>query len=613
MCGIVGILACGGGSPSLDLAHRRRLRDSMAHRGPDDAGEWCDRHAWFGHRRLAIMDPGHGQEPIVRKATVNRTGGQTVVVFNGELLNHLELRSLLEAEGERFETNCDAETAAAAVHLWGVQALDRFRGMFAIAWYRPEDRVLSLARDPFGVIPLHWTVPAGKSDEFVFASELKTLLQHPSVHPRVDPITLSGYLSSIRVTLGERTMIDGVRTVRPGGLVRVSTGGARPEITTTRWWTPPRATGELTGDAAVECLHSAVSDSLRAHLQSDVEVCGLLSGGLDSAALLTLARGRYETFRTFTAMGGDGEDDPDRAAATLMASRLETHHVEVPVLSASEPPTARWRRMVRSLGMPLGTPNEIAINALAEAVRGVGVKVAIGGEGADELLGGYGPILRLVLAISRTDPGPEAAAAMLLESASWISPGGKSMLLRRGWVEATQHDAVLIEETAAAIECGGSSADPRSYLHWLQMVNLPGLLGRLNSACMLASVEARPPFADRRVAEAAAKIATDELFDWSGDDSDILRTKTVLRSGFRSSLPAAIIERPKASFPMPFAPWAASILEDATVQAALEPLLEPEALSAVLEDPGSNPLQAWPLANLGLWSVEAGVSLAPAV
>ncbi|RPG14224.1 MAG: asparagine synthase (glutamine-hydrolyzing) [Phycisphaera sp. TMED9] len=611
MCGIIGILACSRNTPSLAPSGRRRFRDVMAHRGPDDAGEWNDSHAWIGHRRLAIMDPGHGQEPIVRQRANGDAGGPTIVVFNGELLNHLELRAALEAEGERFETGCDAETAAAAVHLWGVRALDRFRGMFAIAWYRPKDRELHLARDPFGVIPLHWTVASDESHEFIFSSELGTLMQHPAVSRRVDPVTLSAYLSTIRVTMGERTMIDGVQTVRPGGLVRVLTDEAEPRITATRWWTPPRATGELTGAAAIDCLRSAVSESLAAHLQSDVEVCGLLSGGIDSAALLTLARPRYDSFRTFTAMGGDGEDDPDRAAAALMASRLETDHQEVPVLSSSEPPTVRWRRMVRSLGMPLGTPNEIAINALAEAVRGAGVKVAIGGEGADELLGGYEPILRLALAIAETDPGPEAAAALLLESASWISPSRKAAFLAAGWVEAARHDAVLIDETAAAIECGGSSGDPRSYLHWLQMVNLPGLLGRLNASCMLASVEARPPFADRRVADAAARIATEDLFGWADDGSDVLRTKTVLRSAFRSALPAAIIERPKASFPMPFTPWASEILQDDAVQSSLEPLLDPTAMSAVLTDPPSYPLQAWPLANLGLWSVETGVLLAP--
>ena len=115
MCGIFGILACGGGSPSLDLAHRRRLRDSMAHRGPDDAGEWSDRHAWFGHRRLAIMDPSHGQEPIVRSGRADGRSGPTVVVFNGELLNHLELREALEAEGERLRSRAGGGGGAAFV------------------------------------------------------------------------------------------------------------------------------------------------------------------------------------------------------------------------------------------------------------------------------------------------------------------------------------------------------------------------------------------------------------------------------------------------------------------------------------------------------------------
>ena len=176
MCGIIGILACSRNTPSLAPSGRRRFRDVMAHRGPDDAGEWNDSHAWIGHRRLAIMDPGHGQEPIVRQRANGDAGGPTIVVFNGELLNHLELRAALEAEGERFETGCDAETAAAAVHLWGVRALDRFRGMFAIAWYRPKDRELHLARDPFGVIPLHWTVASDESHEFIFSSELGTLM-----------------------------------------------------------------------------------------------------------------------------------------------------------------------------------------------------------------------------------------------------------------------------------------------------------------------------------------------------------------------------------------------------------------------------------------------------
>ncbi|MCP4496203.1 MAG: asparagine synthase [Phycisphaeraceae bacterium] len=265
--------------------------------------------------------------------------------------------------------------------------------------------------------------------------------------------------------------------------------------------------------------------------------------------------------------------------------------------------------MVRPLGVPLGTPNELAINALAAAVGAAGIKVAIGGEGADEILGGYEPILRLVAQIAAADPGPEVAAATLLESASWIAPGAKATVLAERWVDSIGHDAALIGELGAAIESGGSAAEPRSYLHWLQTVNLPGLLGRLNAACMLASVEARPPFADRRFAEAVARVDTADLFGPEADGT--FRTKTVLRRGFAGQVPAEIVARPKASFPTPFAPWAAAMLADPLVSEAIRPLVRPEVSSVLNGDPAAHPLQAWPLANLGLWAVETGIDLDP--
>ena len=169
MCGLIGILRSGG--RRLDIAHRNLIdcRDRMSHRGPDDAGDWSDSTAWLGHRRLAIMDPSHGHAPFI----VDRpSGGTCVVAFNGELLNHLEIRRTLAADGATFRTSCDGETAAVAIARWGENALHRFRGMFAVAWYRPETRVLTLGRDPFGVVPLYY-----RADETsaAFASELRVL------------------------------------------------------------------------------------------------------------------------------------------------------------------------------------------------------------------------------------------------------------------------------------------------------------------------------------------------------------------------------------------------------------------------------------------------------
>ena len=173
-------------------------------------------------------------------------------------------------------------------------------------------------------------------------------------------------------------------------------------------------------------------------------------------------------------------------------------------------------------------------------------------------------------------------------------------------------------ETANAIESGGSPSEPRSYLHWLQQVNLTGLLSRLNHAGMLASVEARPPFADRRVAETVARIATEDLFTVPADLNKPSATKIALRRAFAGRLPAEILGRPKASFPTPFAPWAIQMLEDQSVQEHLEPLLASETLKALRrsirrdEDVEQiSPMLAWPLANLGAWSVETGLPLVP--
>ncbi|MBC03309.1 MAG: asparagine synthase (glutamine-hydrolyzing) [Phycisphaerae bacterium] len=610
MCGLLGIIASGGSNPAIDGITGRRLRDRMAHRGPDDAGEWSDGSAWIGHRRLSIMDPSGGHEPFV----IDDGGGDPcIVVFNGELLEHRSLRADLEAEGGVFRSSCDAETAAVAVAFRGPEALDSFRGMFALAWYRPARRRLWIARDAFGVVPLLHGVD--RDGRVVFSSEMRAMIDHLGPAAGPDIATIGAYLSTIRLTLGDRTLVEGVRQVRPGHVVEFDLSADRPQWESRAWWTAPSPTGELSGADADRAMAEAIEDSLAAHLQSDVEVCSLLSGGLDSAVLTTLAIDRHSRWRTFTAIGGNGSEDPDRAAARILTEHLGRETTEVSVVDAVESPLNRWNRMVASLGVPLGTPNEIAINALAEAVRDAGVKVAISGEGADELLGGYEPVLRIVSGVAATAPSPEAAAAMLLESIAWMSPTRQEAILSSSWVEALGPQEALIRETAAAIESGGPADEPRSYLRWLQTVNLSGLLGRLNHACMLASVEARPPFADRRVAEVVSRIRTEDLFNVTGSDVGASDTKIALRRAFRHRLPEAVVSRPKASFPMPFAPWASEQLGREDVLVALRPLLaEPvwEAISSTLSagEP-VDPMLAWPLANLGLWSVSTGVGLRP--
>lgn len=603
MCGLIGILRSGRHRLDPDRRAFAAARDRMSHRGPDDAGMWADDTAWIGHRRLAIMDPDHGGAPYVVDPG---SGDRCVVAFNGELFNHRALRRTLESEGATFRTQCDGETAAVALAWWGTAALERFHGMFAVAWYRPGSRMLRLARDPFGVVPLYYREdPTGAA----FASELRILRELAPHGSRPDPAVVSSYLSSIRVTLDDRTLIEGLRTVVPGECVGIDLSETVPRVDRDPWWTPPAPAPSLRGDDADEALRRAVTRSLEAHLQSDVEVCTLLSGGVDSAILTALARERVPNLRSFTAIGGDGDHDPDRAAARLMASHLGIPQTEIHVDRTSETSVDRWRRMVRLLGVPLGTPNEIAINALAEGVADAGIKVAVGGEGADELLGGYEPVLRIVELVAGSVSTSTEAAVALLGAMSWLAPAQKTAVLRPEWIDASESDRHLIAETARAIESGGRTSDPRSYLRWLQEINLTGLLQRLNHATMLASVEARPPFADRFLAEIVAGIDTRDLFQCPADAAATVQSKICLRRAFGDIVPEEIVRRPKASFPTPFQNWSRRMLQDDAVTAAIRPLILPGTLESILAPESPHGLLAWPLANLGVWCVETGITL----
>ena len=593
MCGICGILASGSGRPGLeDPASRLAMRDALAHRGPDDAGEWGDQHAWLGHRRLAIVDPAQGRQPMVR-GEPGTASGETVVVFNGELLNHRELRSILEAEGSTFRTDCDAEVAAEAVHRWGENALDRFRGLFALAWYRPAQRKLVLARDPLGVIPLHHATVRGG---VLFASEPVALLRHPGVDASPDPVVVSAYLSTIRITLGARTMFRGVSVLEPGTVARFDLRGEQPDVEITRWWRPP-ARGN--GDDDGRGLREVMAESVSAHLMSDVEVCTLLSGGIDSSAIAVEARRELPNIRSFCATGGDGHADPDRPAARMVAESLGLDHHEIGLADDS---IDRWQNMVAAQMLPLGTPNEIAINAIAEGIRSQGVKVALSGEGADEILGGYEPVIQSVLAryLDASPPQTHAEAAdWLLGAISFIGPDQKSALLQPSFLEEADGDRSLRMNVTDALASGGEADDPACCLGYLMERNLPGLLGRLNSAMMLASVEARPPFADRRVVEHAAGLSRSCLFDRQADGT--VRTKSILRSAYAGALPREVLSRPKASFPVPFTGWLKPVLASSERLERLEQWVRPEVLGVVATDPEAHPLVAWPLANLGIW------------
>lgn len=618
VCGIVGI-ACGvGRRVGVGAEGFARMRDRVAHRGPDGAGTWDGGHVVLGHRRLAVVDLSEASaQPMVFE------GG--VLAYNGELYNDAEVRGALSRDGAEFRTRGDVETVGRALERWGRGALSRMRGMYALGWYERKRERVVLARDPLGVKPLYYAFGRREDGgtELVFASEAGAVLTHPGVTREADAVGVMGYLTTIRTTVGSRTMYRDVRVLEPGewiefeltrdGVREVERGRTEAEIDEA---TAARLDAAL-GNAGTEDVGARwvigtrvmVEDSLERHLKADVGTCCLLSGGLDSTILASLAAGRVEgvgrgRLRTYCAGGvdesvGEGEDF---ACARVAAEAMGTEHGEVRVTRGEF--ASRWGELVRAHEMPLSTPNEVAIEAVSRRLRSAGSVVAISGEGADELFAGYH--VPLIAAMGFHARGGTDGGGFALEEASWIAPAGRWGVLRRTEEREAAGAEVAAWYRRAYAACAEESAGDAlgAHLRLQQRVNLAGLLMRLDANTMRAGVEGRTPFADAAVAW-WSRILPEEM-KVAVDGTGQVETKVALRRAFADRVPRAILERPKASFPMPFREWMADAVGAVEESRLVASWFTREAVEVVKRRGGEAWRIAWPMVNLALW--ERGAS-----
>ncbi len=595
MCGILGILSAAPSAYSLDSSVVHAMRDRLVHRGPDDQGLWHGEMGWLAHRRLEVIDPSHaGHQPMLT------ADGRYVIVYNGELYNDAEIREELEILGVRFTTHCDTQTVLHAVAQWGLGAAEKLRGMYALALVDTQTKTVILGRDPMGIKPLYttWT----DSGCLVFGSEIPALLMHPEVGCRPDWVTVSAYLSSIRTTLGRRTMFDRIECHPPGEWVKISLE-RRAEIERVNCWEnfAPMTTEDSDASALVR---DVVTDSVIAHLRTDVPMCALLSGGLDSAIVSLIARRELGTLRTYCAGAKvDGFDD-DFYYARMMAEKIGTEHTEVVI--EQEDFALSWSSMIEHTGVPMSTPNEVAIQAVAKRLRADGNVVALSGEGADELFGGYAPIMMQATAHLRglDDPADLDGGLFHLESNAWITREQKSLVLNADAWSLAQEDRAMrafYREGFRDIQrgtAGCSGLEP--HLRFLRKMNLSNLLQRLDTATMVASVEGRTPLADMRVARLAESLPMSAKFV-AGTDQIEGGTKISLRDAFRDDLPAAIVNRPKQSFPMPFQSWVAQHATALRTSGFARSVFTAESIDLVGAKPQELCMLAWPMINLALW------------
>ena len=598
MCGILGEVTARGEAVGLTDEQAERWLGELDHRGPDGRGLWRGENVLLGHTRLAVRDPRNGAaaQPITTPC------GRYALVYNGELYNDAELRASLETAvlqatgGAGFQTACDAETVLWALTLGGRDALGSMRGMFALAFVDLETRTVLLSRDPLGVKPLVWaSTPTG----LAFASEPRALVSHPRVRLAPDMEMFSAYLATSRRTMAGRTLFEGVEAIQPGETLQIDLCKRRPRPV--QLYTPGLLFGVAPADPAPEACRSVITDSVLAHLVSDVPVCSMLSGGLDSTIIASIVAGRRDDLATWCASGVDGgqEIGPDPAEARALAGELGTRHHDVH-LHASDFMGA-WREHVAHLGQPLSTPNEVAISRLASAVRESGARVALSGEGADELFGGYDAILSAYATHGRLPAVPIGSARFHLEAAAWVSPAAQEGLLHGD--AAGQSDFVInaYERAYALSETqvreGGGKLD--AHLQLQRRFNLNALLERLDGATMRHGIEGRTPFADVEVARYAESLPMAAKFE--DGQAGAAGSKIILRRAFKGAIPERIEKRRKASFPLPFETWCAPVKDEIAGSRFLAEWVAPEVIQAVAGDPETHWRLTWLLGNLALW------------
>jgi len=591
MCGICGIYEYGVSQPAVSDSLVVRMRDTMTHRGPDDAGVYVteDRRVGLGNRRLAIVD----LTPAGRNPMPNEDG-RVWITFNGEIYNHESLRPGLEAKGHRYRSRTDTETI---IHLYeerGLDFVDDLEGDFAIGLWDEAARRLVLARDRIGVKPLYYTLTGGR---LIFASEIKAILEHPSVARGVDEQALYHYLTFL-TTPAPQTLFAGIQKL-PAGCVL--TCDARGDVTVTRYWDaiPTRLDSSIATDehGIAEELRRLLKESIAKRMMSDVPFGVFLSGGIDSTANVALmAELMNQPVRTFTVGFRDDPAHNELDEARFVAREYGTDHHEV--LISQQELVDFLPELIFHQDEPIADPVCVPLYYVSKLARETGTKVIQVGEGSDELFCGYRDYAlyldfynRVWRHLARL-PAPMrramAAAGQVVSrtGAGRLLPKGGKMLpdvfrrLAEGeelfWSGTFIFDEVnkrrlLTSEARKRLGAVGKDgfssysvvrsdldrllgskpdADQLLKMSYQELkLRLPELLlMRVDKMTMATSVEARVPYLDHKLVEFAMAIPSSLKYRDG-------KTKYILKRALEGVIPEQVLNREKKGFGVPIDEW----------------------------------------------------------
>jgi len=563
MCGISGIYLKDGAIVDSNIVEKMAV--SLNHRGPDYRGIHVDGSLGLGHTRLSIIDLSEqGNQPM------HSPDGRYTIVYNGEVYNFGEIRSILSAKGHRYRGHSDTEVVLHALMEWGTEAFARFEGMYAIAVWDNHEQRMHLARDRFGIKPLYYYDTA---KEMIFGSEIKAILASGRVQARINWVGMHEYMH-YDTALNSNTMFMGIHKVLPGHLLTLDASGTKVEPYMSLFRTTP-AEDDL--HTATDTVRDMLERATKNHLVSDVPVGVFLSGGIDSSAITALASQHYSgQLKTFSVGFDFDKGVNELPQARIVAERFNTDHQEMHLSGGKL--TEVIPRLIRCYDEPFSDPASIALYLLSEQVAG-DPKVILMGDGGDEIFAGYtrytiGEYEKLKHLIARASPfiprqniwyrrfkavkafyhaEPSLRMAMMMSGNNWSAPFSPVFT---PWANSLLDASDPFQYYRELYERYKHLDQIQRMLYTDCSIILPDLyFKKVDRATMAHGIEARVPMVDTRMAEYV--MALPSAYKIKGREK-----KFILRQALRETLPAAILDHPKTGFSVPIPFWLQTSLAD---------------------------------------------------
>lgn len=620
MCGIVGVI---NKSVKAEVALNllSKMADKIAHRGPDDEHHFIDKNIGFYHKRLSIIDLEHGRQPM--------QDDNLFIIFNGEIYNYLELKDDLKLKGYRFKTASDTEVILKAYREYGDCCVDKLNGMFAFLLYDKEKKQILVARDHFGIKPLYFFK---SENHLMFASEIKALLAHPAVHASPDYCAIKEYLT-FQYTLGQKTLYKNIFKVLPGHMMTINLNTF--QLTEKKYWEPNfKVDTDHTEAYFIDQLRYLLEDTVKIQLRSDVPLGTYLSGGMDSSLVSMLAARNLDgTIKTFTGAFHESKDFDETEYAREVASSINAQRFEI--YPNSEQFVDCLPKLIYHLDEPVVGPGlfpQYMVSKLAKE----NVTVVLGGQGGDEIFGGYSryivAYLEQVLKGAIYETNDEGEHIVSLESIIpnlpylhryipmmtdfWMKGAFKDAdrryfdLLDRSsgdlkYFSSDFNDEFDKEEVFGTFQQIFNHPETKSYFnkmtHFDMFGSLPGLLQVEDRVSMAVSLESRVPLLDRRIVDLVSSMPPAMKFKGG-------EMKYILKRAIKGIVPDKIINRKdKMGFPVPLHLWAKNgahdfINDTLTSKASKERgLYNKKKIKKLINSERPFGRELWGLLSLELW------------